>query len=246
VSSPKKAAIVQSNYIPWKGYFDLIGLVDEFILYDDVQYTRRDWRNRNKIKTPNGTIWLTIPVLVKGKYFQSIKETQISDTAWAADHWKAIAHNYARAPYFRQYSDLFEDLYRQAGKLELLSQVNFLFIKAICDLLGLQTRLSWSMDYQLDMEDERTERLIKLCKQVGAVRYLSGPSAKAYMDEALITGNGLQITYMDYSGYPEYPQLYPPFDPAVSILDLIFNTGADAPNYMKWHSAQKQNIQTAP
>lgn len=246
VSAHKKVAIIQSNYIPWKGYFDIINSVDEFILYDDVQYTRRDWRNRNKIKTPNGAIWLTIPVLVKGKYFQAIKETQISDPSWANDHWKAIAHNYARAPYFRHYSDLFEGLYREAGKLELLSQVNYLFIKAICDLLGIQARLSWSMDYSLDMQAERTERLIQLCKQVDAVEYLSGPSAKDYMDESLIAENGLQITYMDYSGYPEYPQLYPPYDPAVSILDLIFITGKDALHYMKSNSIERQNIQIAP
>src|SRR5438046_4323553 len=97
----RKAAIVQSNYIPWKGYFDLIRRVDEFILYDDVQYTRRDWRNRNLIKTPQGLRWLTIPVEVKGKYYQSIRDTKIADPVWAASHWQTIVHNYGRAPHVR-------------------------------------------------------------------------------------------------------------------------------------------------
>ena len=107
----KKAAIVQSNYIPWKGYFDLINKVDEFILYDNVQYTRRDWRNRNKIKTPNGLMWLTIPVEVKGNYLQKVKDTVIGNPKWNREHWQAIIHNYAKAKYFKDYKALFEDLY---------------------------------------------------------------------------------------------------------------------------------------
>src|SRR5882757_9025960 len=105
----KKVAIVQSNYIPWRGYFDLINSVDEFILFDDMQYTRRDWRNRNRIKTANGIIWLTIPVVVKGRYSQSIQETEVSDSNWAAKHWKTLQQSYARAAHFKEYETLFED-----------------------------------------------------------------------------------------------------------------------------------------
>src|SRR5215204_4466106 len=107
----KKVAIVQSNYIPWKGYFDLINLVDEFILFDDMQYTRRDWRNRNIIKTSAGPKWLTIPVAVKGNYFQSIQDTTISDPRWARKHWESIVHSYAKAKSFAMYRDVFEALY---------------------------------------------------------------------------------------------------------------------------------------
>src|SRR5574341_355883 len=107
----KRVAIVQSNYIPWKGYFDMIASVDEFILYDDMQYTRRDWRNRNIIKTANGLLWLTIPVQVKGKYYQKVCETVISDQNWNQKHWNSITHNYARARYYREYKEVFEDLY---------------------------------------------------------------------------------------------------------------------------------------
>ncbi len=226
----KKVAAVQSNYIPWKGYFDLINLVDEFILFDDLQYTRRDWRNRNKIKTPSGLMWLTIPVEIKGKYFQKIKETVISDTNWKRRHWQSIIHNYARAKYFRDYMAPFEELYLGLQE-RCLSQINYRFLTAVCQILGIKTKISWSMDYRL--VDGKTERLVDLCKQAGATEYLSGPSAKGYIDESLFEAEGIALRYMDYSGYPEYSQLFPPFDHAVSVIDLILNTGPEAPKYMK-------------
>jgi hypothetical protein len=184
----KTVAIVQSNYIPWKGYFDLIAAVDEFILFDDMQYTRRDWRNRNKIKTPSGSIWLTIPVDVKGKYLQKIKETTISDSAWNCKHWNSIVHNYSNAKYFKDYKDLLEDLYAES-KDRLLSKINFRFLTALCELLGKDTKISWSMDY--DLVDGKTERLIDLCKQAGAAEYISGPSARGYLDEELFRKEGI-------------------------------------------------------
>jgi hypothetical protein len=226
----KTVAIVQSNYIPWKGYFDLIHLADEFILLDDVQYTRRDWRNRNAIKSPNGLLWLTVPVSVKGRQFQAIQDTTISDPGWSRRHWESLRHHYARAPYFAQYRPFFEELYRSSTE-SLLSQVNYRFLKGVCELLGIRTRLSWSRDYRL--VDGKTERLVELCKQAGASTYLSGPSAKAYLDEERFHTAGIAMRYMDYTGYPEYEQLFPPFEHRVSIVDLIFNAGPDATRYMK-------------
>jgi hypothetical protein len=225
----KSVAILQSNYIPWKGYFDLITLVDEFILFDDMQYTRRDWRNRNKIKTPNGLMWLTIPVKVKGKYHQKICETAVSDLQWNEKHWKMIRYNYSNHPFFDEYKDLFEELYLGCEE-NLLSQINFRFLTAICKILGIDTKLSWSMDYQI--VDGKTERLIDLCQQAGATAYLSGPAAKGYIDESLFESAEIELEYMDYSGYPEYSQLYPPFEHGVSIIDLIFNEGPNTPKYM--------------
>jgi WbqC-like protein family len=134
----KKVAIVQSNYIPWKGYFDLIHSVDEFILFDDVQYTKRDWRNRNKIKTPKGTEWMTIPVNVKGKYYQKINETQVSHYQWAEEHWKALLHNYGKAKYFPDLKYDIYQLYEKASQLSLLSEINYLFIDFICQFLGIK------------------------------------------------------------------------------------------------------------
>ena len=226
----KRIAIVQSNYIPWKGYFDLIGLCDEFILYDDVQYTRRDWRNRNRIKTPTGLQWLTIPVEVTGKYHQRIRDTRISDPDWGRKHWTTLTHNYAKAPFFSHYRDVFEPLYRSTRE-PFLSAVNQQFITTIAGILGVETLLSWSSDYP--HVDGRSERLVQLCVASGASVYLSGPAAKGYLDDALFAEAGIGVEWMDYSGYPEYPQLFGEFQHGVTILDLLFNTGPDAGRYMK-------------
>ena len=225
----KRVAILQSSYVPWKGYFDLIRQVDEFILYDDAQFTRRDWRNRNQIKTKDGPLWLTIPVHVKGRFTQAIKDVTISDSGWGAKHFKTIAAAYARAPYFREYRDLIEELYRGAASLRL-SDVNRRFIEAFAQLLGIHTKITWSMDYVLP--EGRVERLVALCRQAGAYAYLSGPAAKDYIDPMQFTDAGIELSYIDYSGYREYPQLYPPFTHHVSVIDLIFNVGSAAPEYL--------------
>lgn len=231
----KTAAIVQSNYIPWKGYFDLINSVDEFVLFDDMQYTVRDWRNRNTIKTPNGLMWLTIPVIVKGKRFQKISEVAVSEVDWNKRHWKSIQVNYAKAPFFKAYSDLFESLYLDSQETNL-SQINARFIRAICKLFDIETKISWSSDYVLS--EGKTERLVNLCKQINADVYWSGPSAKAYMDLDAFAREGIQVTYIDYGNYSQYDQLYPPFVHQVSVLDLIFNAGPNAKKYMASFSTQ--------
>ena len=210
----KKLAAVQSSYLPWKGYFDLIHAVDEFVLFDDAQYTRRDWRNRNRIKTCDGPLWLTIPV---------------SDPGWAERHWKTIENAYARAPHFRTYAGRLSALYHETRR-ERLSEINRAFIEALCHVLGIRSRLSWSMDYR--MGEGRTQRLVALCEQAGADCYVSGPSARAYLDEEMFQRAGITLQFFDYSGYPEYEQLHPPFDHHVSVLDLLFSVGPDAPRHM--------------
>ncbi|WP_312703802.1 WbqC family protein [Stutzerimonas nitrititolerans] len=226
----KKVAILQSNYIPWKGYFDMIAAVDEFILYDDMQYTRRDWRNRNQIKTPQGLQWLTVPVLVKGKYHQKICETEIDGTNWMAAHWKALAQNYRRAPHFAEIASWLEPLYL-AEPFTHISQSNRRFIEAICTYLGIKTTITNSWDYTL--LDGKTERLADLCVQAGGTDYISGPTAKDYIDENVFSDLGIKLTWFDYVGYPEYPQLWGEFTHGVTILDLLFNCGKDAPRYMR-------------
>ncbi len=228
----KKIAILQSNYIPWKGYFDIIGLVDEFILFDDMQYTKNDWRNRNKIKTPQGLKWLSIPVETSGRLTNTrlIRETKIIDANWNKKHWNTLLLNYSKAEYFNEFKSFFEELYLNCHE-EFLSKINYRFIKNICDLLEIKTKLSWSMDYILP--EGKTEKLISLCIQAGADYYLSGPSAKDYINENLFKEAGIQLEFMDYSGYPEYRQLFPPFEHGVSIIDLIFNEGLEAKKYMK-------------
>ena len=232
----KKVLITQSNYIPWKGYFDAINFADEFIIYDDVQYTRRDWRNRNKIKTPQGAQWLTTPVDVKGKYLQKIRDTQVvNDENWRETHWKTILTNYSNAPYFKTYKDLFQEAY--LGNSEMfLSKINFTFITLINKILNITTPIRWSNDFTL--AEGRNERLADLCKQVNATDYYSGPAAKDYMDVDIFNKQGINVHYFDYSGYPLYNQLYGDFIHEVSILDLIFNEGPNAQNFMKSFSGK--------
>jgi WbqC-like protein len=231
--SSKRVAILQSSYIPWKGYFDLINMVDEFILYDDRQYTKRDWRSRNRIKTASGPLWISIPVRVKGKFTQRIDEVEIDDSEWAERHWKTIAQNYASAPHYKEYRPVVERLYTEcAPDMTRLSDVNRIFIEAICVVLGIHTTITRSTDYAATSPD-RTGNLVALCKAAGATSYLSGPSARAYINDSQFGDAGVSVSYMDYSGYPEYPQLHPPFQHDVTVLDLIFNTGSEAPQYMK-------------
>lgn len=227
----KKVAILQSDYIPWKGYFDIINMVDEFIIYDDMQYTRRDWRNRNKIVTRNGLIWLTIPVEVKGKYFQKINETKVVDNQWVETHWKSIELNYKKANCFSEYSEIIKNTYEKCKNEEYLSKINYIFLKTICDILGIKTKITWSSDYELI--DGKTERLIGLVKSAGGDYYLSGPAAKDYIVEDLFRESRIQLEWMDYSNYPQYAQLSDNFEHGVSILDLIFNEGSNATKFMK-------------
>lgn len=227
----KRVAIVQSNYIPWKGYFDMIAAVDEFILFDDMQYTRRDWRNRNQIKTPQGLQWLTVPVKVKGKYHQKIRDTEIDGIDWAADHWKALSQNYRRAKCFNEIATWLEPLYLDV-RYSHLSPLNRSFIEAVCNYLGIATKISTSWDYA--MVDGRTERLAALCASAGGREYISGPAARDYIEDAVFADRGIKLTWFDYAGYPEYPQLWGEFAHGVTILDLLFNCGKDASRYMRY------------
>jgi len=226
----KRVAIVQSSYIPWKGYFDLIRAADEFILLDDVQFTKRDWRSRNRIKTKDGLSWLTIPVNNKGRYEQRIMDTTISDPSWAERHWRTIHGAYARTPFFDAYAPYLDAVYRHPTS-DRLSDVNRSLIDAVCRALGISTRITWSSDYH--PREGRNERLIDLCQKAGATDYLSGPSARGYLDDEAFARAGVTLHIVDYSGYPEYPQPYPPFEHAVSVLDLIFCTGPKASDYLK-------------
>lgn len=226
----KKVAIVQSNYIPWKGYFDMIASVDEFVLYDDMQYTKRDWRNRNQIKTPTGTQWLTVPVKVKGKFFQSIRETEIDGDKWCMDHWKALHQNYRRAAHYSTLAESLEPILLQQSYTHL-SVLNRTLIEWVCLKLKVATSISSSSDYELC--EGRTERLLNIAKQAGASTYVSGPAAREYLSEEMFRDAGITVEWFDHSGYPTYPQLWGPFTHGVTILDVLFNCGDDATHYMK-------------
>jgi len=225
-----RIAIVQSNYIPWKGYFDLMQSVDEFVLFDDVQYTRRDWRNRNRIKTPHGLAWLSIPVQTTGQYLALIKDIEVSDPAWAPRHWQTLTAAYGKAPHFRWFAGHFEALYRECAET-FLSRINRRWLEAVCVALEIPTRLTWAMDYAA--EAGKTERLVSICRQAGASTYVSGPSARDYIDGALFAAAGVELQFFDYAGYPPYPQLHGPFEHQVSIVDLLCHQGPDARRYLQ-------------
>ncbi len=224
----KKIAILQSNYIPWKGYFDLIAAVDEFILYDDMQFTKNDWRNRNKVKTSKGLEWITVPV---GQNIRRrIRDVVLPDEPWQERHWKTLETNYRRAPHFAQVAALIEPIYRQR-RYSRLSALNRELIEAVCAYLHITTRIRNSWDYQLI--DGKTERLADLCAQAGGTEYVSGPAARDYIDERAFAGCDIRLTWFDYDNYPEYTQLWGKFEHRVTILDLLFNCGRDAVRYMK-------------
>jgi hypothetical protein len=229
--SSKRVAAVQSCYVPWKGYFDLINSVDEFVLYDHVQYTRQDWRNRNRIKTERGTKWLTIPVTVYGLYEQRLDETTVADRDWARSHWETVRQAYREAPFFTTYADPIAGAYEACSAEPLLSRVNRHFLETICGVIGIQTRLRWSTDY--GEFGGGTSGLVALCHAARATTYLSGPRGRDYIEEELFAEAGIELAYYEYDGYPEYRQLHEPFEHTVSILDLLFNVGPDAPTFMK-------------
>jgi hypothetical protein len=224
----KRVAVLQSNYIPWKGYFDIVNSVDLFIFYDDLQYTKNDWRNRNKLKTSKGATWLTIPVGTDLR--RLICEVELRDDAWQQKHWAAITEWYSAAPFFERYKNFFRDVYL-GRRWTNLSALNQHLIQAVArDFLKVRTEFADSRAFNLT--GTKQERLIDLLRKAGATWYLSGPAAKDYIEPARFAESGIELAWQDYSGYPEYPQRFPPFEHGVSIVDLLFNVGPDAPEYI--------------
>jgi len=228
----KIVAVTQSNYIPWKGYFDIINVCDEVIFLDDVQYTRRDWRNRNKIKTPQEPKWLTIPVDVKGKYADlRICDVTVGNHDWAQKHWDMIAQNYKKAPFFKEIETLLKPVYAQAGAMDKLTDINFLLITTIAKFLGVETKFSKSYDYysleELDAFSSTT-RLLKLCQSAAATDYLSGPAAQAYMETSEFADVDINVHWANYDSYTEYEQQYGAFTHFISIIDLLMMEGKGA------------------
>ncbi|MBC8084821.1 MAG: WbqC family protein [Hymenobacter sp.] len=230
MAAGRRVAVLQSNYVPWKGYFDLLHYVDDFIFYDEVQYTKNDWRNRNRIKTAQGVQWLTIPVRQE-HLGQRISETRVSEAGWGSRHWRTVAQAYARAPHFARYRARLEELYREPGS-ELLSEINQRFIRCLNEWLGITTRLHQSTDFG-EPGGDRTARLVRLVQAVGGTEYVSGPAAAVYLDAGQLAQAGIGLSWMSYEGYPEYRQLHGPFEHRVSILDLLLNEGPEAPRFMR-------------
>jgi len=229
-----KCVILQPSYIPWRGYFHQMQKADLFVFYDDVQYDSRGWRNRNRILTPNGSSWITIPI--DRNRFKShkslINEVYISwEKRWNEAHLRQIENYYSKAPFYSNYRDLLDEIYSM--RMEKLADFTIETTILLARELGIgDTRFIRSSEFNL--EGSKTDRLLMLLKQVGATHYISGPSAKAYMDEEKFDEAGITFEYMNYD-YPEYPQLYSTFDPQVTTLDLLFMVGPDAGRYI-WNT----------
>ena len=233
-----KIGVIQSSYIPWRGYFDFIASVDTFVFHDDIQYTKSDWRNRNRIKTPKGTEWLTVPVHYK-ETAQLICETNIDySTLWQQKHLRKIQESYSETPYVKVAVDILASV--KFNQPATISNLNIELTKRICDYLLITTPLIVSSDFSL--VGSKTHRLIDLLKKLQATTYLSGPSADAYLDKDAFRRNGIRLEYKSYDYYP-YPQLWGAFEGAVTVLDLIANCGSDAKNHIRSRTPDKVIIE---
>lgn len=224
--------ILQPSYIPWRGYFHQIIKSDLFIFYDDVQYDKHGWRNRNRVKTANGVQWITIPVLSSGVLENNTPNNQVLinwQRNWNEKHWQMLKQSYARSPFFKIYSRLLKEFYQ--SKPELLVDFTIPLTIALSKELGT-TKTKFMRSSELTgITGQKTDRLIQILKMVGATHYISGPSAEDYIEKQVFSEAGISIEFMKYE-YPEYPQLFPPYDEKVSILDLLFMSGPNAISYI--------------
>jgi hypothetical protein len=223
--------ILQPSYIPWRGYFDQIRRADLFIFYDDVQYDKHGWRNRNQIKTAQGKRWLTIPVHSKGVTEGiPIKDVRIDwSKPWAKDHLKTLTLAYKKAPHFASFAPWLASIYERRD--EFLADFTIQLTIDISRQIGIEnTRFMRSSEIP-GIDGQKTGRLIQILRYVGATHYISGPSARDYIERDQFEAASISLEYMEYN-YPEYPQLYPPFDPYVTILDLMFMVGEDVMKYI--------------
>lgn len=224
----KTVGIIQPNYIPWRGYFDFINKVDHFIFLDDVQYTKRDWRNRNKVRQKVGdSIWLTVPV--NASRDSLIMDAEIDQSeGWVRKHLQTLENNYGKAPFFHQYFEGFKNVLE--SRPSSIADLDITLCRKICEWLSIDTELSRSSDY--DCQGIKDRKLIALTQAVDGTHYLSGPSARNYIQDDLWTDAGIKLEYIEYPAYAPYPQISEPFDPYVSVLDLIFMEGPAAPAYI--------------
>ena len=227
-----KCVILQPSFIAWRGYFHQVHRADVFVFYDDVQYDKHGWRNRNRIKGPNGSQWLTVPVLSKGNVSHHLPINQVrinTSQEWAAKHWTTLTQVYGRTPFFAQYAPILEPYYQRP--YELLAELTIDLTVAIARELLDITHTRFERSSQLGISGTTTGRLVAICQAAEATRYVSGPSAASYLDEEQFRAAGISVEYMAYD-YPEYAQRFPPFDPFVSVLDLVFMLGPEAPRYI--------------
>ena len=222
-----RVGVIQSNYVPWRGYFDFIASVDVFVIYDDVQYSPGSWRNRNQLKTANGVKWLTVPV--KKKLGLAIDETEIEYAhPWIEQNRGLIKAALGKCPHYREAIALWEEGIRHNDRT--ITELNVRLIRLICAYLGIGTPLRMAREFSLS--GAKTERLIHLLQSLNATTYLSGPAAKAYLEIDRFREAGIRLEFKTYD-YAAYSQPFGAFAGAVSILDLIANEGTNAPAFLR-------------
>lgn len=223
-----KVAVLQSNYVPWRGYFDIIHDVELFIFHDDLQYTKNDWRNRNRIVTEGGTKWISVPVGTDEH--RLILDVKMTDAGWQKKHFDMLRASYRKAPFFEKYRPFLEHVYLET-KWDYLYELDRYLIETISrEHLGISTRFADSRDFHFC--GVKHEKLLTMLQSAGATTYVSGPAAKDYIRSDDYEKAGIELIWKDYAGYPEYLQQFGAHDYAVSILDLLMNTGDEAPYYI--------------
>jgi len=228
----KTIVILQSNYIPWKGYFDLMAAADEFLLFDEVQYTKNDWRNRNRIVLNGKLHWLTLPARTAGAFGEAIDRIEVSNADWARAHWDTLKQAYRHAPHYAAIASALEEAYLTAAPLTRLSEINEHFLKALAGMLDLKTSIIRA-DIVPRTSGDPTHRLVEICKARGATTYLSGPAARNYLKIDAFTRAGVAVYYANYEGYPAYPQACDPFEHGVSMIDTLMQCGYEARGHLK-------------
>ncbi len=220
-----RIGILQPGYLPWLGFFEQIYKSDVFVIYDDVQYDKGGWRNRNRIKTANGAQWLTVPVIVKFEDVPLISAVQIDNKLdWRKKHLLSIKQNYSKAPYYREYIDIFENAYSKEWKY--LVDIDMHFILKLLEALGISDK-KIVRSSTLNVTGARIERLSNICKIFKADIFYEGTAGKNYIDEKNFLEYGIKIEYQDYK-HPVYNQLYGEFIPYLSVIDLLFNHGKES------------------
>ena len=226
-------SVHQPQYLPYSGFFDKIAKSDVFVFLDDFQYKKREFQNRNRVRTGSGGQWLTVPVIAGGKYFQKINEVKIDNSArWQKKHWAAIRQNYSKADYFCDFSGFFENLY--AKEWTKLVDLNTEIIYYLLQTFDIKAEIL--IESALEINSNKTERLIDLCKKLGADTYLSGAGGRDYMEESRFAEEKIKLIYQDFK-HPVYKQMYmkdkADFLPYLSAIDLLFNCGENSRNFFK-------------
>jgi hypothetical protein len=225
-----RAVVLQPTYLPWMGYLGMIDIADIFIFYDDVQFSVQSWQQRNKIKSMDGNwMWLSVPIV--RKFGQNINEVQVNNTSnWRRKHWSSIYQSYAKAPCFKDYKEEIERIYKK--EWEYLSDLSISIIEKLSELLGVNMPKFIRSSELGDIKGEKTGRLLAILEKIGVDEYISGPAAKDYIEIERFRQKGIKLYWYEYQ-HPVYPQIRGEFIPYLSAIDLLFNTGEDAINYIR-------------